>query len=464
MKRSPRLLRALGWCALIIGAVSAPFSVFAMMEGALPVARGFLLSAFGGCFIGGLVLTATNGLQRPAGASSALRLCFYGWVLIPVLAAPPLAAASGSTLAGVFEAYSSLTTTGAIVLAPEDAPRSIVLWRSVLAWLGGLASLVLAATVIAALDKRGVGLRRTSLLTVEQSDIFTNFGRAIRRLGSVYAAVTLIGAALLGAAGLPAFEALCLALSALSTSGLAPQSGPLGDWLRPAAVMFLAMLCLAGAWNFSALYELATRHRPPHGSGESRAMIILSLLIGLTAGAIYGLGAIVPAALDAVFAITTSGYLTTAVSPLPVSLLLLLALAGGSTISTSGGIKMPRLLLLARRAGGELSLLSHPSAAVRTRYAGRPVKEEALAGIWVYALAYPAALGLGAMLVAAGGAPLEDALMVSAASLTNAGPLAGGAYEGLGPFSMFSAIFLMIAGRLEVLAAAAAVFVIFSRD
>jgi trk system potassium uptake protein TrkH len=94
--------------------------------------------------------------------------------------------ANNSLAVGVFEAYSALTTTGAVALGPEDAPQSIILWRCLLAWMGGLASLVFAATVFAALDRRGVGLRRTTLLTVERADLFTNFGRAVRRLGAVY--------------------------------------------------------------------------------------------------------------------------------------------------------------------------------------------------------------------------------------------------------------------------------------
>ncbi|MBL4544960.1 MAG: hypothetical protein JKP95_04270 [Oceanicaulis sp.] len=94
-----------------------------------------------------------------------MRLAFFGWVLVPLLAAPPLIAATGSMSSGIFEAYSALTTTGAIIKSPEEAGVSITLWRCVLAWLGGLGSLVSAATVFAALDRRGVGCR-TYLLTV----------------------------------------------------------------------------------------------------------------------------------------------------------------------------------------------------------------------------------------------------------------------------------------------------------
>ena len=464
MRLSPRLFRALGWCSAVIGASAAPFIAFAGLEGAEDAARGFFITAVLGLFVGGAVLAGTARLTRPAGAAAALRLAFYGWLLTPLLAAPPLVLQLESGAGGVFESYAALTTTGAVLNAPEESPRSIVLWRCYLAWLGGLASLVLAATVFAALDRRGVGLRRTSLLTVERSDLFTNFGRAFRRLGAVYGLVTALGMVALMAFGAAPFDALCLGFAAVSTSGLAPQSGPLFDWLSPAAVLVMALLCLAGAWNAAVLYEWLSRFRTQRGTGELRAMVAVAGAYGLAAAIFVAPQTLPAGVLDAVFAVTTAGYQSAASAPAPAAALLLLALVGGSTISTSGGVKMPRILLLMRRAGGELSVLSHPSAAVRTRFAGRPVSDTALAGVWVYALAFPVALGFGAVLIGLGGAEFGAAWRAAAASLSNAGPLAGAAFSELTGVSLAFSALLMVAGRLEVLAAAAALYVIFARD
>ena len=87
-----------------------------------------------------------------------------------------------------------------------------------------------------------------------------------------------------------------------------------------------------------------------------------------------------------------------------------------------------------------------------------------MAGVWVYALAYPAALGLGAVLLGVSGISFEQALMVSTASLVNAGPLAGVDYATLPGGALTISALIMVLGRLEVLAAAAAVYVIFARD
>lgn len=464
MALSPRLFRALGWSALIIAGLAALFVPVALMEGDEDAARGFFFTALAGGFTGGVAVAGTAGVESAARASAALRLSLFGWVLIPLLAAAPLATAVGSIPMGVFEAYSAMTTTGAVLTPPESLSRSIVLWRCLIAWIGGLASLVLAATVFAALDRRGVGLRRTSLLTVERSDLFTNFGRAVRRLGLAYALVTGVGFLGLLMSGAGAFNALCLALSGVATAGLQPFSGGLSAGLNAFGVVVLGAVCLLGAWNMAVQYEVLTRLRTTRGSGEMRAIVIIALVVGVAFGVTGGIAVFAPAGFETLFAVTTAGFHIGEAPVVPSAALVLLAMLGGSTISTAGGIKMPRILLLMRRAAGELSVLSHPSAAVRTRYAGRSVSDEALAGVWVYALAYPVMLAFGAVAIGVGGADFEAAWLLSGAALTNAGPVAGPLWAEQSWPSLAAASVLMIAGRLEILAAAAAVYVMIARD
>ena len=458
------MIRALGWCALAIGAGAAPVGAIAATESSPEILRGFFITAALSLFLGGLLLAGTARLSRPAGPGAALRLAFYGWVLIPPLAAPPLIASTGSLAGGVFEAYSALTTTGAILGDTDSAPRSILLWRAWLGWMGGLASLVLAVTVFAALDRRGASLRRTSLLTVERSDLFTNFGRAVRRLGLVYLLLTSAGFIALAVAGTPAFDALVLALSGISTSGYTARDGALLEYLPPPALIILAALCLAGAWNLAVQYELLSRFRTQAGARELPSMIGIGLACGAVALVFAGPDAAFAGALDGIFAITTAGFDAGVEFSAPAVGLLTLALIGGSPVSTSGGIKMPRILLLLRRAAGELLRVSHPSAAIRTRFAGRTVDADALAGVWAYAIAFPVALGLGAILVALGGADFDPAWRAAAACLANAGPLADVDFSSFSAASLAACASIMVLGRLEVLAAAAALYVIVSRD
>ncbi|TGY87916.1 TrkH family potassium uptake protein [Marinicauda algicola] len=463
MGLSPRLVRALGWCWLIVGLSALPFVLIATAEEADTIARGFAASAVLGLFAGGLSLAATRSLKGRAGPRTALRLALYGWLTTPLFAAPPLVAAAAGTMPGLFEAYSAMTTTGASVLDPDQQERSILLWRAFLQWIGGFATLILAVTVFAALELPGLGLRRSTLLTVAEEDLFTNFGRAARRLGLVYGLITVFTVLTLSLTALDAFEALCLALSGVSTGGMTPRSGPIEAWLPLPGQMILAACTLFGAWNLALQYELIHRGRAVRLTGDLRAMVAVCLAMAFVVALVFGPGEAWPAFLDTLFAITTAGF-TTGEGVLPTVILLSLAVIGGSALSTSGGAKISRIMLLLKRAAGELSLLAHPSAAIFTRFAGRHVGDKALLEVWIVALSFPFAIGVAGILLGLAGLDFASAWQVAAASIANAGPLAEIDYAGLPPGAMVISVLAMIAGRLEILAAAAAVFVIIVRE
>ncbi|MGP1275130.1 MAG: potassium transporter TrkG, partial [Caulobacterales bacterium] len=251
MRPSPRTIRALGWSWLTIGLCAVPFTAYATALGEVEAARGLGTTALTGVFLGGASLAATHSLNRRVSAPAALRLLILGWLTGPLIAAPAFSAVSDGWIEAVFEAVSALTTTGATLTEPDSMPRSLVVWRSMLQWLGGLATLVLAVTVLAGLDDRRAGLRRSSLLTIESGDLFSNLGRALLRLGAVYSALTVIGFIALAFAGASTFEALSLALSAVSTGGYVPRGGELPEWLPWPAIGVLAALCIFGAGNMA---------------------------------------------------------------------------------------------------------------------------------------------------------------------------------------------------------------------
>lgn len=465
MQPSPRTIRALGWSWLLIGLCAVPFTLYAAAMDEAAAARGLGTSALIGLFLGGGALAATRGLDRKVRAPAALRLLVVGWITGPLIAAPSFGAVSDGWIEAVFEAVSALTTTGATLTEPDTMPRSLVVWRAMLQWLGGLATLVLAVTVLAGLDDRRAGFRRSSLLTIDSGDLFSNLGRAAIRLGGVYAGLTAAGFLALVLAGVSAFEAISLALSGISTGGYVPRGGELTEWLPVPAIAVLALLCLVGAGNMAVLYEHLSRGRVTRRFGDMRAMLAVALacgvLMGLTGGAAAGLAGL----LDGLFAVTTAGYRISAPEGgLPVVVLITLALAGGAAVSTSGGIKMARLRLLIRRAGRDILLLVQPSAAGGSRFAGRTVNEAALVSVWAYALAYPVVMAFGALALGAFTPDMGTAWSIAGATLANAGPVAGSAYGDTGAGGLIIASILMILGRIEILPLAAVIFLLFSGD
>ena len=465
MRPSPRTIRALAWSWLIVGLAAFPFALYAGFIGEAAAARGLATTLLIGVFLGGAVLVATRGLRSSGRAPEALRLLLFGWLTGPLIAAPSFGLLAEGPVEAVFEAVSALTTTGASLTDADYMPRSLVAWRSMLQWLGGLATLILAVTVLAGLDDRRAAFRRSSLLTIESGDLFSNFGRALARLGAVYAGVTALGFIALALAGAEAFEAFCLSLSAVSTGGYVPRGGDLINWLPIPAILVLALLALVGAANMAVIYEQLSRGRVTRRYGDARSMLIVAAAAALVMTLVSGWAAGATGFLDALFAVTTSGFrLGTDVPGIPVIVLIALALAGGAAVSTSGGIKMARIRLLMRRAGRDIILLAQPSAVGGSRFAGRTVDEAALVSVWAYALAYPVVLVAGALALGFYTPDMGEAFIVSGAVLSNAGPLAGDAYDGLGAGGLIISSLLMVLGRVEILPVAAVIFLLVSGD
>jgi trk system potassium uptake protein TrkH len=461
------LLRPLGalWTALGVAAILTAIAAMALGEGegvAIFVATGVI-----GIVPGVLLLAATHGIPIRARPVEALGLALLAWITGPIIAALPFYfSGQFDAIGAAFEAYSAVTTTGAILVPPEALSRVLVFWRAELSWLGGFSTLLLAAAIFAALDKDAPAIRRSALLTISPDNVFSHLRLAASRIGLIYAVLTgLIWFALI-LSGHSLFVATTLALSAISTGGYEPISGGLATWLGPVSITVLAMGCLAGALNVSLFWDMLRDRRSllePDLAG------IAVLILGVTA--FYSIaqpGQVLPNIFDALFAVTTSGHSVSGQGvPVPGAALFA-ALIGGAAASTAGGVKVSRILLLWRRMGAELALLADPSTISRIRFRGRVARDSALISIWAYVLAFAATLGFGGVALAFAGLSFEQAFAAVAAGLSNAGPL----YEQTGEthdWSELSGIGLMIMipimilGRLEVLAALAALWALFKR-
>ena len=461
------LLRPLGAIWIAIGIAAAITAVAAMALGEAAIVPVFGMTAAISAFPGGLLLLATQGVPVRARAVDALALALFVWLTTPLFAAIPFYLSSSfNTLDAIFEAFSAVTTTGAILQAPEDLPRALVFWRAFLSWLGGYGTLLLAAAVFAALDKDAPAIRRSVLLTIDPDNVFSHLGLAAGRIAMMYAALTsLIWMGLLFS-GQSLFFATTLAMSALSTGGFLPVAAPLDEFLSGAGILILATGCLIGALNISMFWDAL---RDKKALLDPDFVGVAMLVLGV-AGLSYL--AVPEFALDhffnALFAVTTSGYaVTDGISPVAVAAIFA-ALVGGAAASTSGGVKISRILLLWRRLEAELSRLADPSSIAPVRFRDRSAPDKALLAIWTYVLGFAAVLGLGGVVLSLTGLEFPQAFAAAAAALSNAGPMYEHAseannWQAVSDNAKLALIPIMILGRLEVLAALAAIWALLRR-
>lgn len=388
------------------------------------------------------------------------------WFLMPVFAAIPFVFGQGFGFVNAyFEAVSAITTTGASVVDyPDELLRSLLLWRSILQWLGGLATLIMIAVFFQPMKLIEMGQGLPFLPHGGDSYPAGELQQIILILLVPYISLTILGSIALAASGLSIFHAMCMSLSLLSTGGFLPSQEIAPSFFGN---LIIVTLMLMGAINFS-YYCNAIRGNFRFYRGISE--ILLFLCLWLTAAIFLGISFHYTEAIGwlksmaaGLFA-SASLLSTTAILPLgefecvtPLPLLLLLPVLGGCCFSTSGGFKLARVMLIARDSLCEIGRLIHPSSvdSVSTKDATAGMR-----GIWAYFGAFLLCLVSGTILLSLVGFEFLPALTAVIAALTNAGPMlhyldpgivGAHSYGNLAFFGKGVLILLMIAGRVEIL-------------
>ena len=464
----------LGWSLAILGAAMLGPAAVGFGMGEQASALIFLLSAGPTIFVGGGLVIATRGPRSHSARRESFVAVALIAIVLPVFAAIPLAAANaaGGALNAYFEAVSGLTTTGATILDGLDSvDRSILLWRSLLQWLGGIGAVVL---VIVHFAHRGVGgmqLFASPVAQGEQDPLGQRFRHAGVSLAGVYAVLTGVCVFGLWLTGVPFFDGLVLGLSTLSTGGFSPYDASLGSLSSRATEAVLVFFMILGGANL-ALHWLAIRGK---GFGVYWRDPEFPVMLGIAGVGAVALGlAIVVAAgaavLDAgwlgvfhaVSALTTTGFVTGEAQQFawPVFapiVLLVLMLIGGSTGSAAGGVKIMRAILLVGLVRREFDRLAHPHGVVRIRYRGITADEEALRGVWAVFIGMVFTFGALTVAVALSGVDFSQSAFLAAAALTNTAPMIstlmdqGASVAALSAGAKAALAAGMILGRLEFL-------------
>ncbi len=466
-------LSTLGWALAGFALAMLIPALVAFGYGESDQAWTFLVSAGITLFAGGSLVIATRGTPRQPSQREAFALAVLVWLILPVFGALPLfyIGVVPTVTDAYFEAMSGLTTTGATVLTElHIIERSVLVWRALLQWLGGLATLMLTVVLLSFYSVGAMKLFRSAMPRGERHDLRVQLVQSLRAIFWIYMTLTGMCALALVLTGLGIFESICLAMSTLSTGGFSTRDGSLAAFSYPAMEAVLVFFMLAGAINFTFHWALF------HGRGwrvyssdpEVRYLLIVavagSIVVALVFVLVSELGVfegVRTALFSTISMMTTTGFYNTHPVSWPLFVILLLsmlALVGGCTGSTSGGMKLLRLSLLIKLVNREFNRLSHPSAVLRITYAGQHAEESPLSGILTFFCIYAVSLGFIGVALAALGMEFHHAFTAGAAALSNTGPLTalavsgGGAYDGVGAEAKWLLCLAMLLGRLELFA------------
>ena len=391
------------------------------------------------------------------------------WIAMGLFGSVPYVMGANMDFAdALFEAFSGLTTTGATILDDIEGRLSAPLhmWRMATHWLGGLGIVVL---FVALMPGWGVGSKRlfqSEAAGPQTGGISPRIRDTAKTLLLIYCSITVVLIGALWAAEMPLFDAVTHSFSTIATGGFSIKNGSVGEYNNLAIELtILAGMLLAGT-NFALFHRFKTEGygvfwRTP----EFRVYVLLvagaTLLItsDMIINATHGLGdALRYSSFQVVAIMTGTGFGTADYeqwSTLSRSLLLMLYFCGGMAGSTTGSMKLIRIMIIVKVVLHEIRLGFRPTLVAPIRLGGSTVADTVVRGTLAYALIFVATVVIGAMAVAAlDPVDLTTALMASLACVANVGPGLGavGPTDNYGFFSDGSKVilsFCMLLGRLE---------------
>jgi trk system potassium uptake protein TrkH len=468
-----RLIRKLsGVICLVIGAAMTPCVFIALGYGEWRESGVFALLL--------LVLVAAGlGLFLPARRAThqiKMREGFFivalCWILMSALAALPYIFAGHlpNFIDAFFEAVSNITTTGANVIPDLGAlPQSLLFWRALLNWIGGLGILLFAISVLPAL---GIGTANLANAETAGSNIEKyklRISENAKMVYLVYVGLSIIECVMLLCSGLSPFDAVVNTFSSISNCGISNYPEGIGHFRSIAVEVIIGVFCIIGAMNFSTLQLLPRRRfREFFKDAEIRLYLLMISVVfgvvtlGLLVSGIYGgFAETVHRSFLQIFSFaSTAGYSVTDYNGWPSFckvFLFFVAFVGGCSASTSGGIKISRLAVVYKLFRRNIYKRLHPNAVVAVKVGGNTIPEEKVANISVFVITYLGIFIFGTVLLSIEGKDLETTAGSVIAALSNTGLGFGG--TGFGhDFDVFShagrflLTMLMLIGRLEIFA------------
>jgi trk system potassium uptake protein TrkH len=442
------ILQSLGLVLIIVGVLSVlPLLVAAFYnEDLLPFVFISVLPLIGGIILVKFFSTGIEFQVRHAAISASLT-----YLIVSLFGAFPFVFYDMAFLDAFFEAMSGWTTTGLTMISDvESMPKSLLFWRSFMQWLGGVGIIVLLLTVLST----GRASLRLYQAEARKERIKPRLVSTARLIWWIYTVFTLLGIFLFFIAGMSEFDAVNHSMTALSTGGFSVKNNSLAAYSSLEIELIGVFLMLLGGINFLVHYRFLTGEKKFLFKDLQFRAIIVFLVISTLLITLSSLD-FRASLFQSVSALTNAGLSTTNVSVLndfSKSILTTLMIIGGSAGSTSGALKIIRVLIILKVIYWWIKQTLLPEhAVIRKQLGGVDLNQEAVHEATVFSLLYLLILALGALSLMFIGNDGVDSIFETAAAQGNVGLSSGIAGIDLHPLGKIVLIFNMWVGRLEII-------------
>lgn len=367
-----------------------------------------------------------------------------------------------------FESVSGFTTTGASILNDiEFLPRGLLFWRSSSAWIGGVGVVMFALVILPSMGKSRHMLSSVEMSSIAKDNFHYRSKVLFRILITIYVGFTLITTLALKYSGMTWFDAVNHAMTSCGTCGFSTKNSSVAFWDSPVIEGIMMAAMTLSAIHFGVLYATFTGKRNNIFRSEVvRTFIVMMLVISIViALSLLSTGiydnfweAMRHASFQVVSISTTSGFATVDTNswtPLAIVLLIFCSVICGCAGSTSGGMKVDRLLIASKVVRNRMKIQLHPNAIIRTKIGGVVQEESTQNLVMTYIVSYIMLALIGTVIYTMFGCDILTGATASISCLSNVGP----GFGEIGSMSNFSELpailklsstLLMLIGRLEI--------------
>ena len=416
--------------------------------------------------VGVVGLMLTRNINNELSQKDGFVIIVMFWVVLCFAGSIPFYLSGMSIIDSFFESMSGITTTGATVISNIDAlPESILFYRQMLQWMGGMGLIVLAIAVMPLLGIGGGQIYKTEIPgAMGEQRLTPRIKETAQALWSIYLGLTIVCALLYYLGGMSMFDAVSHAMSTVAIGGFSTHNESIGYFNSTTIEIICIVFMLLSAFSFTLHYFAIYRRKPLKYFYDPEfrfffsillLVLIVSFLINLLSNYENG-----PSYKEIVFhsvsMITTTGFSISDTSnwPLSISFLLLIgAFIGACSGSVGGGVKSWRVMIMLNHAYSNIMKIIHPNSVISLKIGSRSVDDEVATSVWGFFSIYVISFMILLLAVLTSGLDLESAFSAVGACLNNLGPGLGVVsenYSNLSAFTKSTLAFAMLLGRLEI--------------
>jgi len=433
----------------------------------------FLSSSALTTFIGVLLVLTNLEENRKLNLQQAFLLTTLSWLSIAIFGSIPFIFSdlNLTIVDSFFESMSGITTTGSTIITNlENAPKSILIWRAILQWLGGIGVIVMAITILPLLSVGGMQLFKKDQASGTSEKILPKTRKVTLIISIVYLVLTLTCGVAYWLVGMNIFDSIAHSMTTIATGGFSTYSDSIGHFQNPKIEIISIIFIISGSLPFIAYIKFFKGEKKIFiQDSQIRGLfyiLISSVLLMLAYLMIHNksydfLENLRISTFNVVSILSGTGYVTTDFSAwgkFPLIFFLFLMFVGGCAGSTTCGIKIFRFQILGHFIINQIKKLVYPHGVFSIKYNNEKITNSFVYSIMTFVFLYFFIFFVLAALLSINGLDFVTSISGSASAISNVGPGLGdiigpdGNFGNLPNFSKLSLSLGMLLGRLELFA------------